>query len=651
MKRARSYPGNEISWFLIGSLLGLFVLACLAPRAVAQAQDDPFAETPKQNAKTSGKKPFANAPGSEKPKNPTDDRIDFEVSVKPQEAKRGETAKLIIKGIPRPGFHTYPMTQRADNQFQDELPLSKLIFENTPGLQPLWPISESDPETKEEQGIGYFLEHENPFTWSQDILILPDAKPGPNVLKFRIRLQVCDKTCVWGEHPFEVTIKVSPGPAVPLTPEFKERIGLPKPAIKVVSVPPVSGGENVVVPSQPPVANPSSPAGNEKSSPSQPVNPATDSPKVVSPESSNDGLLAFILQGIMWGAISLVTPCVFPMIPITVSFFLKETEKKEHRPLMKAAVYSGTIIVVLTLGGVLMAKGLRDVSQWPATNFILGGLFVFFALSLFGMYEIQLPSWLSRYTSSQEGRGGIAGTIFMALTFTIISFTCVAPFFGGFILLASSAQSSTDWVKLFLGALAYATTFAAPFFVLALFPTLIRAMPKSGSWMNTIKVVMGFIEMAAALKFLRAAELLWFGRAEILTYDLVLGMYVALSLLCGLYLLNLFRLPHDYDTPQQLGVPRLVFSLLFLSLAFYLTPALFKGSGGEQQRPRGRVFAWLDSFLLPDPVDESALADSTNGSSKSPTSGRLAWLGNLDDGLQKAKENDKLVFIDFTGLS
>ncbi len=646
MKRARSYPVNAISRFIFGFFFVLSVLAFSAPKAVAQ--DDPFAEIPKQNAKPSAKSPVANAPGSDTRKNPTDDRIDFEVSVKRQEAKRGETVKLIIKGIPRPGFHTYPMTQRADNQFQDELALSKLIFENTPGLQPLWPISESDPETKEEQGIGYFLEHENPFTWSQDILILPEAKPGPNTLKFRIRLQVCDKTCVWGEHPFAITIKVSSEPPVPLTSEFKERLALPKPPIKVIAVPPASGGQNT----QPPVANPPGSPGTAKTAPSQPINPSNDGgPKVVSPEPSDEGLLAFIFQGFVWGLISLVTPCVFPMIPITVSFFLKETEKKDHRPLLKAAVYSGTIIVVLTAGGVLMAKGLRDISQWSTTNFVLGGLFIFFALSLFGMYEIQLPSWLSRYTSSREGRGGLAGTVFMALTFTIISFTCVAPFFGGFILLASSAQSSTDWVKLFLGALAYATTFAAPFFVLALFPTLIRTMPKSGSWMNTIKVVMGFVEMAAALKFLRAGELLWFGRAEILTYDLVLGMYVALSLLCGLYLLNLFRLPHDYDAPEQLGVPRLVFSLLFLSLAFYLTPALFKGSGGEQQRPRGKVFAWLDSFLLPDPVDESSVADTGNGTSKSPVSGRLTWLGNLNDGLQKAKENEKLVFIDFTGLS
>jgi thiol:disulfide interchange protein DsbD len=402
-----------------------------------------------------------------------------------------------------------------------------------------------------------------------------------------------------------------------LTPQLKERMEAKKPDIIVRSVP--EGAEP---------KNPSSPTTNSSSA----------GTKVGSPEpSSNEGLLAFILQGIMWGAISLVTPCVFPMIPITVSFFLKESEKKEHRPLTKAAVYSGTIIVVLTAGGVLMAKGLRDISQHWATNFVLGGLFVFFALSLFGMYEIQLPSWLSRYTSSQEGRGGLLGTVFMALTFTIISFTCVAPFFGGFILLASTAQSSTDWLKLLLGALAYATTFAAPFFVLALFPTLVRTLPKSGSWMNTVKVVMGFVEMAAALKFLRAGELLWFGKAELLTYDLVLGMYVALSLLCGLYLLNLFRLPHDYDVAQQLGVPRLLFSVMFLSLAFYLTPALFKGSGGEQQRPHGKIFAWLDSFLLPDPAE--------------PRAQGLAWIGKLDTGLQQAKEKDKLVFIDFTGLT
>jgi thiol:disulfide interchange protein len=617
-----------------GILLAFF-LACITNAVLPTtgiAQDDPFSQAPKLNAKSTD----SSSRNSAAAKNPTADRIDFDVSVTPKEAKRGEIVKLNILGIPRPGFHTYPLTQRAKNPLQDELALSQIIFDKNPGLRPLWPVTESGPSLKPEEGIGYFLEHEKPFTWSQDILILPEATPGPMSLKFHIRLQVCDKTCVWGDHPFEETIKVSADAPVPLTPQLKERMTQPKPPIQVVEVPPSNGGPLDTQPDNPPklVQLPQQPA------------------KVVSPESNNQDLLAFILQGILWGAISLVTPCVFPMIPITVSYFLKQTEKKDHQPLLKAAVYSGTIIVVLTAGGVLMAKGLRDVSQWSTTNFILGGLFLFFALSLFGMYEIQLPHWLSRYTSSQEGRGGLVGTVFMALTFTIISFTCVAPFFGGFILLASTAQSATDWVKLFLGALAYSTTFAAPFFVLALFPTLVRTLPKSGSWMNTIKVVMGFVELAAALKFLRAGELIWWGKAEFLTYDLVLGMYVALALLCGLYLLNLFRLPHDYDTPQQLGVPRLLFSLLFLSLAFYLAPGLFKGSGGEQQRPHGKIFAWLDSFLLPDPSDESyPVADSGSGAGKTSSSGRLAWLGNVDDGLQKAKDQGKLIFVDFTGLT
>ncbi len=221
-RRVRNFRVSEISRFIFGNLLALILMASLLQ--TAGAQDDPFAQAPEKNAKAADKPPVANVPGLAGGKNPTEDRIDFGVSVKPPEAKRGETVQLTIQGILRPGFHTYPMTQRAENPLQDELALSKLIYENSPGLQPLWPISESDPVAKEEQGIGYFLEHENPFTWSQDILILPEAKPGPTTLKFRIRLQVCDQTCVWGEHPFEVTVKVSSDPAVPLTAQLKERM-------------------------------------------------------------------------------------------------------------------------------------------------------------------------------------------------------------------------------------------------------------------------------------------------------------------------------------------------------------------------------------------------------------------------------------------
>jgi thiol:disulfide interchange protein DsbD len=318
------------------------------------------------------------------------------------------------------------------------------------------------------------------------------------------------------------------------------------------------------------------------------------------------------------------------MIPITVSFFLKQSEKEHHNALPMALIYSATIVLVLTAGAVLLLRFFQKLSQYSSTNLVLGALFLFFALSLLGMYEIRLPTSFANYTSARESRGGLVGTIFMALTFTIISFTCVAPFLGGF---AGINVQSRPWYEIILGGLAFSMTFAAPFFFLALFPTLLRQLPKSGSWMNALKVVMGFLELAAALKFFRAAELLGLGRAQVLTYDLALGIYVALAILCGFYLLNLYRLPHDHDAPEQLGVLRLLFSVFFLSLAFYLMPGLFKQDNGQPQRPAGSVFSWLDAFLLPD------------------ASGHLAWIGNLDKGLQTARDQKKLVFIDFTGLT
>jgi thiol:disulfide interchange protein DsbD len=296
---------------------------------------------------------------------------------------------------------------------------------------------------------------------------------------------------------------------------------------------------------------------------------------------------------------------------------------------------------------VLLLGSFQYLAQRWYTNVALGVLFLVFALSLVGRFEIRFPASRANYTSSQESRGGLVGTIFMALTFTIISFTCVAPFLGGFAGINSTSNStSRPWYEIGLGGLAFSATFAAPFFFLALFPTLLRQLPKSGSWMNAMKVVMGFLELAAALKFLRTAELLTFTKAQFLTYDFVLGIYVALAILCGLYLLNLYRLPHDYDVPEHLGVVRLLFSLLFLSLGFYLAPGLLKQDNGESQRPRGTVFDWVDAFLLRDKPDVSAVTAKANG----VRSTRPVWLGNLQKGLQHAEEQKRFVFLNFTGL-
>jgi thiol:disulfide interchange protein DsbD len=513
--------------------------------------------------------------------------IQFSVSVTPQEARRGETVKLTITGKPRPGYHSYPLTQRTADQAE-----VTLKYEETTGLKPLQPVTESAPEFVEEE-TGVYLEHKRPFTWSQDILILPDAKPGPALLRFRIKTQVCDaQHCVPYQQRLEQTIDVSTAPPVELSAQIRERLNAPEPAVKIVTP---SG------------------AGAGASSTGQ-----------------SSGLLAFILAGVFWGAVSLVTPCVFPMIPITVSFFLKQSEKQHHRPVTMALAYCSTIVVVLTIAAVALLSFFRWLSINPVMNFGLGALFVFFALSLFGMYEIELPSGLARFTSAREGKGGLVGTMFMALTFTIISFACVAPFLGGFG--GTAATADMGWSHRILGGLAFSATFASPFFLLALFPNLLKRLPKSGSWLNSVKVVMGFLELAAALKFLRAGELILLPQPALFTYDFVLGIYVALCLLCGLYLLNVYRLPHD--TPaEHLSVPRMLVSALFLSLGLYLMPALFKyKSEGENQRPAGVVFAWLDSFLLPDDIKSD-----------------LPWTGDLKAGLREALAKHQLVLVDFTG--
>jgi thiol:disulfide interchange protein len=636
-----------------------------APQAAKGGPDDPFDSSNRVHDESAPATPKATAAAVKKlDASPIDDRIEFKISFEPEQARRGETVKMTIAGQLKPGYHTYPMTKRSaaqgpDGQLaQDALGLSRLVYEDSPGLKPLWPVKESEPMFENEEGSGWMLEHKSDFTWTQDILILPDAQPGTKHLRFKIVLQVCDKTCILGQPSFDVPITVTDAPALALTGALQDRLKVKQQAIEDVP-PPDSLPGNLnpnVVGTLPEKNKPDSLNGKQETASKPSSTPVKNEEAKLKPPAPKapptEGLLAFILQGIVFGGISLVTPCVFPMIPITVSFFLKQSEKEHHKPLGMALVYSGTIVAVLTIGGVLLSAVLQKASLHWATNFVLGALFIYFALSLFGMYEIRLPTGLLNLTSAQEGRGGLLGTVFMALTFTIISFTCVAPFYGGFIGLQATAASASDWLRLCIGALAFSMTFASPFFFLALVPGLLRSLPKSGSWMNTIKVVMAFLEIAAALKFLRSGELAVFGQASILSYDLVLGLYVALAFLCGLYLLGVYRLPHDHEPVQHIGVLRLLFSLFFLGLGIYMMPGLFRNGSAERQRPAGTVFAWLDSFLLQDPADQYAGA-AANGGAEASRDGnqmRLVWLNDVHAGLKEALEQKRLVFIDFTGL-
>jgi thiol:disulfide interchange protein DsbD len=545
----------------------------------------------------------------------------------PYHAKPGELVRLVIAAAPAKGFHTYPFTMRASSQ--DPAGLSRVTLDKVAGITPLWPIIETEAHLVHTPGAGTKLEHGGPFLITQEILIAPDAAPGPVKIPIKVEAQVCDdKLCVWEKPAIFAALEVTKDKPLDVPPEITSRLTQSKPDIIVVPVADektektlatglISGSDEEYKASMDKILS-----------------------QIVLKQQEDSGLLAFILAGVFWGFVSLITPCVFPMIPITVSYFLKQSEKEHHQPLTMAFVYCATIIVVLTLAAALLLQTFRWLSINPIMNYALGGLFIFFALSLFGMYDIELPSGLARFTSAHEGKGGYVGTVFMALTFTIISFACVAPFLGGFG--GTAAGTPRPFWQILLGGLAFSTTFAAPFFVLALFPTLLRRMPKSGSWLNSVKVVMGFLELAAAFKFFRAAELVHSAAPSLFTFDFVLGIWVALCFLCGLYLIGVYRLPHD--TPEEsIGVPRLLFAVAFLGLGIYLLPALFKAdANGVPQRPAGAVYAWVDSFLLPE---------------ARPAKGDMEKTGNLEYAVAKAKEErrktgqPKRIFLDFTGKS
>ncbi len=590
------------------SFVVLAVLLLGGALSAAQGLSDPFAQ--ENELKRSA--PPAPAPTKAPP---TAKVIDFKVSAEPSAARRGETMKLTITGTPKPGYHTYPLTQRANNPNQTDGLMSRLTFEDSSGLKPLWPVAETPPEAVKDKAFGTVLEHTKPFTWTQDVLILPDAEPGAKTLRFRVKVQVCDENrCLIGEHVFELPLTVKDEPAVALSPELKARLDEKRPEPKVVAVSEASG----------------TPLDTKKPE------------RGAETQKAETGFWAVLLAAMGAALAMLFTPCVFPMIPITVSFFLKQSEKKHHNAPLMAAVYSGTIIVVLSLAVLVLGRLIVEWANSWWMNLGLGVVLVVFALSLFGMYEIELPNALARFTSAREGRGGYGGAFFMALTFTITSFTCTGPFLG--LLLAPANQLKLTTAELAAASVAYAATFAAPFFVLALFPTLLKKLPRSGGWLNGVKVVAGFLELAAALKFLSNTDATLFpGDPRLFNYDTVLIAWIVLSAACGLYLFGAFRLPHD--TPlDHLGVPRMILATLFFGLALSMAPALFR------KPVPGVVGEKLVALLPLDTARERWEGASSVGTAEAP-SAHLTWHRDYAKAWEEAVRDGKILFIDFTGVN
>jgi thiol:disulfide interchange protein DsbD len=355
----------------------------------------------------------------------------------------------------------------------------------------------------------------------------------------------------------------------------------------------------------------------------------------------SEGSFAFLWFAMGMGALSLLTPCVFPMIPITVSFFTKRAEKEGTKTVRDAFVYAGGIVMTFTGLGILLSVvlGATAIGSFAASgwvNLLITAIFIVFALNLFGAFELQIPSGLMNKLNQKSSQGsGLASVLLMALTFSLASFTCTGPFVGS----ALVAASDGEWFYPILGMLGFSGVLAAPFFLLALFPSFMSKMPKSGGWMNNVKVVMGFVVIAASLKFLSNADMAW--GWGFLPKELFLAVWVAVCLLIALYVLGLFRLKLDSKV-ESLNASRVIWAVIFASLGFYFMTGMFgKSLGGE-----------IDAFLPPAEyramMGGVAIQTSTVSTSNE---NEIVWLKDYDEAVRISKETGKPLFIDFTGYT
>lgn len=374
---------------------------------------------------------------------------------------------------------------------------------------------------------------------------------------------------------------------------------------------------------------------------------------------SQKGLWGFFILSFLGGLLAILTPCVFPMIPMTVSFFMKEDEEKAKGK-FQALIYGLSIIVIYTfIGFILAAIAGPNFANWLSTNWLPNILFflvfIIFAFSFFGMFEITLPHWLVNSSDQKADKGGFMGPIFMALTLVLVSFSCTGPIVGT--ILVESAGGAV--AKPIVGMLGFSLAFALPFTLFAFFPSWLSNLPKSGGWLNSVKVVLGFLELALGLKFLSIADQTY--HWHILDREVYLAIWIVIFFLLGLYLLGKLKFAHDDDVPH-IGVPRLLLSIITFSFVVYMIPGMFgaplKALAGYLP-PQNSI-----DFDMNKIVRENVKAFSgTNTQGVTPKEicetpkyhefldlpHGLEGYFDYDQAVACAKKQNKPIFIDFTG--
>lgn len=335
-----------------------------------------------------------------------------------------------------------------------------------------------------------------------------------------------------------------------------------------------------------------------------------------------------LIAGFAGGIIALLTPCVWPLIPMTVSFFLKRNKANRKKAISDAVLYGVSIIVIyvllgLTITGIFGASALNDLSTSAVFNLIFFGLLVFFAISFFGAFDLVLPaSWTNKMDAKADATTGMLSIFFMAFTLALVSFSCTGPIIGT--LLVETATTGSI-IAPAIGMFGFALALAIPFSFFAIFPSWLEGMPKSGGWLNSVKVVLGFLELALALKFLSVADLAY--GWGILDRETFLALWIVIFTLLGIYLLGKLRMPHDSES-KHVSVPGLFLSIISLSFAVYMVPGLW-----------GAPLKAISAFAPPMYTQDFNLYDGAVHAKSL----------DYEAGMAYAKQVNKPVLIDFSG--
>jgi len=503
--------------------------------------------------------------------------------VEPEKAAPGAVVQARLRAVLEPGWHIYSPTTPpgpipSTIKLADSPAIAKVTLYQPPPTRKFDQNFNSDTETFEKE-VTFILQAE----------LAKSAAAGPLEITAQMRYQMCDDRQCLPPRNKTATATLTIDPAI-------------------------SAGAPTAIP-----------AGYVEAVPAK----KSAAPPVGAPAPDKQGFGVFLLVAFGFGLAAIFTPCVFPMIPITMSFFLNKDTGKRRDSVVQATVFCLGIIVLFTaLGAVTTAVmgpfGVVQLGSNPWVNSFIALVFFAFALSLLGAFEITLPSGLLTKLNAASERGGFGGTLLMGLTFALTSFACVGPFVGS--LLAASVQG--DKLQPLLGMVSFATGLASPFFLLAVFPSYLNRMPRSGGWLARVKIVLGFILLAFTLKYLSNVDqvLQW----NVITRERFLAAWVILFAMPGLYLLGMLLLP-GVKRDEPLGLGRTLAGAAFLIFAISLLPGMFGARMGE-----------LDAFV---PV-------AAEGTAAPSGEGKLTWMKNqYAEALARAKAENKLILVNFTGYA